>query len=267
MMNGLRLLKEGKVWAYRDKVFVTDLLGSSRTDAILPICHENLFLAERMYIPDGGTVLDLCTGSGMLAICAADKARMVVGTDVNPRALRFAKFNARLNRIEDKIEWKLGDLFAPVKGMRFDVILANPPFEPTPAGWTNYLHSDGGEDGLSIVRRILAQVSDHLSPSGSFQMITWLAESSVHILDEIRSIFGAENVNVESLGEFPLQAYRERQMKRSELLRGQLGRSVPETTESIFYLYIHARAGVGTFYNFAEVSGYEKAVPVARLVV
>lgn len=240
MINNLRLLGEGKVWAYRGKVFVTDPVGSSRADAVLPICHENLCMAERMAIPEAGTVLDLCTGSGALAIYAADRARRVVGIDVNPRALAFAELNAHLNNVEQKIEWKLGDLFEPVGGMKFDVIISNPPFEQTPKGWSNYLHSDGGEDGLSIVRRIITQVPGYLVPAGSFQMITWLAENSLYILDELRRVFGAEKVRTVSLGEFPLNMYRAQQMKRSELLGGPPGISIPQTAESVFYLYIHA---------------------------
>jgi SAM-dependent methyltransferase len=266
-MNGLQLLTEGKVWTYRNKVFVTDLADNSRPDAILPICHENLFLADYMYISEGATVLDLCTGSGVLAIFAADKASRVIGTDINPRALEFASLNAHLNGVGDKIDWRLGDLFSPVRDMQFDVILANPPFEPTPKGWANYLHSDGGEDGLAVVRQIAAQISDHLSPSGSFQMITWLTESSIYILDEIRSVFGAERVAVISLGEFPLEVYRERQIKKSELLGGQLTISLPQTYESVYYLCIHITAGSDMSHKLMEVSGYDKAIPVARPIV
>ena len=267
MMNGLQLLSEGKAWAYRDKVFFTDPPGSPRIDAVLPIGHENIILAEHMYIPDGATVLDLCTGSGVLAIFAADKASKVVGTDINPRALEFAKFNAQLNGVDQKIEWKLGSLFAPVRGMKFDTILANPPFEPTPKEWMNYLHSDGGEDGLTVVRQILAQISDHMSPSGCFHMIIWVTESSLYILDEIKSVFCAERVTIRFLGEFSLQAYRAQQMKRSELLGGPLTVALPQTTESVHYLCIQITADGEASNKLAEVSSDEKAIQVTGSIL
>src|ERR1700738_45323 len=156
----LKFLSERKIWVYKNKVLVTDPPRCKRVDAVLPLCHENRFLVEHMYVPAGGNVLDLCTGSGVLSLFAAEKARRVIGTDINRRAIEFASLNAQLNGVGPKIELRLGDLFEPVGGMRFDAILANPPFEPTPKGWPRYLHSDGGEDGLSVTRQIIEGIPE-----------------------------------------------------------------------------------------------------------
>src|SRR5687767_4579649 len=94
---GLKLMCEGKIWIYKNTVLVTDPLGCQRLDAVLPLCHENRFLVEHMDVPAGGTVLDLCTGSGVLAVFAAQKANDVIGIDINPRAIEFAKLNSQLN--------------------------------------------------------------------------------------------------------------------------------------------------------------------------
>ena len=79
-------------------------------------------------IPPDAAVLDMGTGSGICAVIAARHARRVVAVDINPAAVRCAKVNALLNHVEHKIDVRYGDLFAPVAGERFDVILFNPPF-------------------------------------------------------------------------------------------------------------------------------------------
>ena len=79
-------------------------------------------------IPAGATVLDLGSGSGVLAVTAARTARSVVAVDINPAAVRCARINALLNEVEDRVEVRHGDLFDPVAGERFDAVLCNPPF-------------------------------------------------------------------------------------------------------------------------------------------
>ena len=70
-------------------------------------------------------VLDMGTGSGVCAIFAARHARRVVAVDINPAAVHCADINARLNHVEHRIELRHGDLFAPVAGERFDLVVFN----------------------------------------------------------------------------------------------------------------------------------------------
>jgi methylase of polypeptide subunit release factors len=89
---------------------------------------ESIPLAEP---PAGGPLaraLDMGTGTGIGAIFAARRGYQVVAVDLNPEAVRCARVNALLNRVEDRIEVRLGDLFAPVSGEQFDLVLFNPPF-------------------------------------------------------------------------------------------------------------------------------------------
>jgi release factor glutamine methyltransferase len=79
-------------------------------------------------IPAEAQVLDLGTGSGIGAIFAARRATRVVATDINPQAVRCAQMNAQALHLDHKIEMRTGDLFEPVHGEQFDVILFNPPF-------------------------------------------------------------------------------------------------------------------------------------------
>jgi HemK-related putative methylase len=73
-------------------------------------------------------VLDMGTGSGVCAVFAAKHARRVVAVDINAAAVRCARINALLNRVDDRIDVRHGDLFDPIAGERFDLILFNPPF-------------------------------------------------------------------------------------------------------------------------------------------
>jgi len=79
-------------------------------------------------VPAGSRVLDLGTGTGVLAIAAASSAARVVAADSNPTAVECARINAATNSVADRVEARLGDLFEPVAGERFDLVLCNPPY-------------------------------------------------------------------------------------------------------------------------------------------
>ncbi len=120
-----------------------------------------------------GKLLDLCTGSGVQALSGSRYAREVVGVDLNPRAVRFARFNAQLNGI-DNARFYLGDLYAPQKDMRFDVVLANPPFVPSPHGDLGF--RDGGRTGEGVLQRIVSEAAAHLNPDGALCIVTDLVD-------------------------------------------------------------------------------------------
>jgi HemK-related putative methylase len=107
-------------------------------------------------------VLDMGTGSGVCAIAAARCARRVVAVDINPAAVRCARINALLNRMEDRVEVRQGDLFAPVAGERFDLILFNPPFVlGTPRD-----DRDRAWRSADVAERFAASLREHLKPHG-----------------------------------------------------------------------------------------------------
>jgi release factor glutamine methyltransferase len=80
------------------------------------------------FVAAGSQVLYLGTGTGVLAIAAASTAARVVAVDSNPTAVECARINAESNSVEDRLEVRLGDLFAPVVGESFDLVLCNPPY-------------------------------------------------------------------------------------------------------------------------------------------
>jgi ribosomal protein L3 glutamine methyltransferase len=121
-------------------------------------------------------VLDLCTGSGCLAILAAlvfPRAR-VDAVDLSAGALALARRNVAIHRLDDRIELHRGDLFAPLGNRRYDLILSNPPYVDA-RGMARlppeYRHEPrlalaAGDDGLDLVRRILAEAPHHLTKTG-----------------------------------------------------------------------------------------------------
>ena len=120
-------------------------------------------IAENLHEIDGLRVLDLGTGSGVLAILASKLgARNVVATDVSDRAIKIAKRNAEVNGVE--IDFRVGDLFNPVRGELFDLIICNPPMTPSPIQLRRFTW--GGVDGRLILDRIIDEAPSHLRRNG-----------------------------------------------------------------------------------------------------
>ncbi|MEZ5445227.1 MAG: 50S ribosomal protein L3 N(5)-glutamine methyltransferase [Gammaproteobacteria bacterium] len=122
------------------------------------------------------SVLDLCTGSGCIAIgCAlAFPEATVVGADISPDALAVAAINVERHALGGRVRLVQSDLFSALAGERFDLIVSNPPY--VPAGEIAELPAEyafepplalaAGDDGLAIVTRMLEEAADHLSAQG-----------------------------------------------------------------------------------------------------
>lgn len=125
-------------------------------------------------------VLDLCTGSACLAVVAALRFGLaqVDAVEISPDALAVARLNVDDYGLGDRLKLLQGDLYAPVAGQCYDLIITNPPYVDAPAMAAlpaEYLHEPrgalaGGQDGLDIVRRILDQAAVHLAPGGVLVM-------------------------------------------------------------------------------------------------
>ena len=123
-----------------------------------------------------GSALDLCTGSGCLAILMthAFPGAQVVAADLSDDALDVAQQNVADYHLEDRVELVKSDLFDALAGRTFDVIISNPPYvtaEAMAALPPEYLHEPrmalaAGDDGLDVVRRLLAEARSHLNPGG-----------------------------------------------------------------------------------------------------
>ena len=110
----------------------------------------------------GRLALDMGTGSGVGAVFAARAGYRVVAVDINAEAVRCARINVLLNRAEGQVEVRHGDLFAPVTGERFDLVLFNPPFfrgAPKDA-------LDHAWRGIDVMERFAAGLPGALAPGG-----------------------------------------------------------------------------------------------------
>lgn len=116
-----------------------------------------------------GRTLDLCTGSGIHAILAARHSRQCVGVDIYRRPADFARTNAVLNGVGERCEFVNGDLYEPVRGQRFDLVVANPPWVPSHDPGME-IHRTGGEDGEEVTRRIVAGLPEILEEGGTLAM-------------------------------------------------------------------------------------------------
>lgn len=118
----------------------------------------------------GLTALDLGTGCGVVAMYLARAgASRIVATDISDRALMLARANAQLNGMAERIEFRQGDLFQPVSGEQFGLILSNPPFVITPRGddeKTRYEYRDGGLTGDELAAKVVREAPIHLEIGG-----------------------------------------------------------------------------------------------------
>lgn len=145
-------------------------------------------LADEPRTP-GAQVLDVGTGSGALALAAARRGAEVTAVDISRRAVWTARLNARLYRLPVRIHY--GNLFDPVRGRSFDVILANPPYVPAPdtrrgprgrrRAW------DAGQDGRLVLDRICRDSPPLLRPGGVLLVVHSALSGPGRTLDLLRA--------------------------------------------------------------------------------
>lgn len=133
--------------------------------------RDSVFLARQLRPTAVERTLEVCSGSGLLALAAARHSRQVVGCELSELAVAAARYSAVLSGLEDRVSFHQGDLFSAASGT-FELVLANPPYAPVPAGSCEaFLSGDGGSDGLELVRRIIAELPAYLAPRGRAMLI------------------------------------------------------------------------------------------------
>ncbi|UCC92382.1 MAG: methyltransferase [Thermoplasmata archaeon] len=124
-------------------------------------------LVKSIRLRQGERVLEIGTGTGVIAIHCAKHGCHVTATDVVEEALELARENALQNTVD--VDLRQGDMFEPVAGT-FDVIIFNPPYLPTaPEDLTDSpldTALDGGPDGTEVTVRFLEQLNEHLADEG-----------------------------------------------------------------------------------------------------
>ncbi len=136
-----------------------------------------------------GRALDLGCGAGSLALLLAGHAAQVVATDVSPRAVALARLNVALNGL-DNVTVREGDLFDPVRGERFDRVVAQPPFVSRPAGFGVVTYQHGGVRGDELAVRIHAEVGPHLTDHGRALTLALLPVTDEPLVDRLARVLG-----------------------------------------------------------------------------
>lgn len=136
-------------------------------------CRATQLLREVLasgVIPPGASVLNMPCASGVLTVEAARWARRVAAVDIDPRAIRCTRINVLLNGCDDRVVVREGDLFDPVAGNRFDVVVCRPS-PPSAAAANGALD---GPSAQSLAERFAARLADVLASSGT----AWVAVTS-----------------------------------------------------------------------------------------
>ncbi|MFB7599209.1 HemK2/MTQ2 family protein methyltransferase [Streptomyces sp. NPDC056160] len=154
--------------------------------------EDTALLAEALAgeaLRPGAAVLDVGTGSGALALAAARRGARVTAVDVSRRAVWTTRLNARLNRLP--VRALRGNLFAPVHGRTFDLVLANPPYVPAPhAGRVPRGRSrawDAGRDGRLVLDRLCREAPALLRPGGVLLVVHSTLSDPGRTLDLLRT--------------------------------------------------------------------------------
>ncbi len=179
LLEAFKQLAPTKRYSRINDIFVvTDQDTYLELDQVFPMHAEQQFFLDELKREKiaGAQVLEIGLGSGVLSIGAAKAgAARVTALEINPRAKNYAGFNILINGVDDRVVITDGDrhdIFKPVAGRKFDYIMSNPPFEPTPPGLHNFYHSDAGVYGMDFLENIFKGLDEHLTAHGHAQIVT-----------------------------------------------------------------------------------------------
>ncbi|MBA3490365.1 MAG: class I SAM-dependent methyltransferase, partial [Longispora sp.] len=183
-----------KVSLFDDLLFASDIPAPQpQPDEVMAISLSSALLHSVTIRRNVGSVYDLGTGCGVQALHARRYARRVVASDVNPRALKYTEFNTALNaglntgvNIEaSDIDLRLGSLFDPVDGERFDLVVSNPPFAVSPDHHVQY--RDSGLPADEFCAELVRRAPDHIRPGGlGIILVGWGQRAGEHWSSRVR---------------------------------------------------------------------------------
>ncbi len=185
-----------------DLVLARDRLASGasslRSDHVIGLNPPAMQLGSLTVRRPVRAALDLGCGGGVQALTAAGHAERVVAVDVNPRALEFTRFNARVNGIAN-VECRQGDFFAPVQGERFGLVVCNPPYAISPDA--RYVFRDSGRPGDAVCEDIVRRIPAHLEEGGFATVLcNWAPDHGDYAASIDRWLAYYRDKGIEALG-------------------------------------------------------------------
>lgn len=151
---------------------------------VFPPFEDSKPLVENYKVNSGESVLDICTGCGVIAVFSAyKKARKVVASDVNPEAVRCAKENAKRHGFQGVLDVRLSNMFSAIKeGKQFDVITCNPPFRNKPA--KDLVEAAQWDKRFLLHRMFFSDVGKYLKPKGRI----YFAQANFGAINEMKQL-------------------------------------------------------------------------------
>ncbi|MCW4015734.1 MAG: class I SAM-dependent methyltransferase [Candidatus Bathyarchaeota archaeon] len=179
--------------AYPKKVYFKDYVFMVDAQVYEP-AEDTFLIAENLDATENDTVLDMGTGCGILAVLAAKKAKSVVAVDINPYAIECASKNAENCGVNDKVEFRLGNLFEAVqKNERFSLVLFNSPYLPSEPdeekSWIGKAWA-GGPNGRAVIDRFIADSPNGLADGSRILLV----QSSLSDVDRTLEMFKEKNL-------------------------------------------------------------------------
>jgi SAM-dependent methyltransferase len=168
----------------------------------------SLVLADAMEVNPGEVVIDVGCGSGVLSVVAARlNAGMVYGCDVSEEAVRAARDNAQRLGLQDRTEFRAGNLLEPVKDVQADVVIGDvsgiPDSVAEITGWFPEGRG-GGPTGAELPVAMLEGIGDCLKKGGRLYLPTGTIQAEGKVLETARRVFGASNMEIVAERQFPL---------------------------------------------------------------
>lgn len=134
-------------------------------EGVYPPSEDTYLLIDAVAQWAGGTVLELCSGTGAVGASLAQRGSRVVAVDINPVAVRNTLINCRNLGVADRVDALVGDLFAPLRGDVFDLVVMNPPYVDD-GGVAGDSAWSGGKRGREIIDRFIVGVGGFLREGG-----------------------------------------------------------------------------------------------------
>ena len=207
LVNFSKTQESGKMVEYLGKEFVV------LKDVFWPF-EDSKPLVENYYIKKGETVLDVCTGSGIIAIFSAYRgAAKVSATDISSQAVKCARINAEKHGFSKVINVFQGDLFEPVKEEMFDVITANLPFRNKTT--TNLLEQTMWDNKLTTLKKFFSQVDKFLKQNGRIYM----SQANFGAVEELKTFAQETGFNTALIGTRKMPGEDPREFYALELKR------------------------------------------------
>jgi tRNA A58 N-methylase Trm61 len=190
-------------WRGRTGPFTLEL-----TPDVFKPSHTSLVLAEGLEIRPHDVVLDVGCGSGVLSFVAAHLgAERVVGCDISEEAVRVADANARRLGLEDRTEFRAGDMLEPVVDVKADVVIGDVSGVPDPVaevtGWFPGGRG-GGPTGAELPVAMIEGLGDSLKRGGRLYLPTGTIQAEARVLEAAHRVFGSSNIHLLLEREFPL---------------------------------------------------------------